>query len=87
MPFDAVSLARYIERLVMASEPWQTWLMEIRRLYRWEDPRWTAKWYGIFTILWYTNHVVSFMVSGIIYNLTKRHQYADAVTYRHSTPM
>ena len=62
-PLDIVTLA---ERLVMATEPWQEWWMGIRDLYRWEKPRRTAFWYGVFSILWYTQHVVGFLVSDSI---------------------
>jgi hypothetical protein len=63
LPFDSMTLGRYIERLVMATEPWQSWFMEIRDLYRWENPRQTAKWYAVFAFLWYKQHVVGFLVS------------------------
>ena len=59
-PLDIVTL---VERLVMATEPWQAWWMGIRDLYRWERPHRTAFWYGVFSILWYTQHVVAFLVS------------------------
>lgn len=62
MPFDSVTLGRHIERLVMATEPWQSWFMEVRRIYRWDDPRRTGIWYGVFAYLWYTQHVVGFLV-------------------------
>lgn len=67
MPSDPATFSRYIERLVMATETWHSWLMDIRRLYRWEDPRWTALWYAVFMVLWYTQHVVGFLVSLRIY--------------------
>lgn len=63
LSFDTVTLGRYIERLVMATEPWQAWFMELRRLYRWEDPKKTAIWYVIWLGLWYTQHIVGFVVS------------------------
>lgn len=59
-PLDIVTL---VERLAMASEPWQEWWMGIRDLYRWERPQRTAFWYGVLSILWYKQHVVSFLVS------------------------
>ncbi|KAL1963987.1 hypothetical protein VTN77DRAFT_7662 [Rasamsonia byssochlamydoides] len=37
LPYDTVTFARYIERLVMATEPWQSWFMDIRQIYRWEN--------------------------------------------------
>ncbi|KAL2010733.1 hypothetical protein VTN00DRAFT_6540 [Thermoascus crustaceus] len=61
LSFDSETLAHYIERLVMATEPWQEWFMEIRRLYRWENPKRTAWWFAVFVVLWYTQHIVGFM--------------------------
>lgn len=62
LSFDSETLAHYIERLVMATEPWQEWFMEMRRLYRWENPKRTASWFVVFVVLWYTQHIVGFMV-------------------------
>ncbi|CRG87488.1 Pre-mRNA-processing-splicing factor 8 [Talaromyces islandicus] len=57
--FDPVPL---VERLVMSTEPWQAWLMSVRDLYRWETPRRTGCWYAVFAILWYTQHIIGFLV-------------------------
>lgn len=62
LPFSIDSSRHYVERLVMASAPWQSWAMEIRAVYRWEDPRVTGKWFALYLFLWYTNHVVGFLV-------------------------
>lgn len=60
--FDPEILARYIERLVMATEPWQAWCKDLQRLYRWEQPLRTAMWYAFFTYLWRKQRVMSFLV-------------------------
>ena len=63
LPYDISSLRLHIERLIMASAPWQSWAMDVRAIYRWEDPKTTGKWLAIYTILWYTDHIVGFVVS------------------------
>ncbi|KUL92320.1 hypothetical protein ZTR_02360 [Talaromyces verruculosus] len=75
-PLDIVTLT---ERLVVASEPWQEWWMGIRDLYRWERPQRTAFWYGVFSILWYTQHVVGFVYAYIIYITLKNKLYPHDV--------
>lgn len=67
--FDPEVLARYIERLVMATDPWQEWFKELRRLYRWEQPLRTATWYAVFTYLWRKQRVMSFWVGSTLYVL------------------
>ena len=47
----------------MASAPWQAWLMDVRSVYRWEDPRKTGKWFVVYLALWYTQHLMGFVVS------------------------
>ncbi|KAI4257745.1 MAG: hypothetical protein LQ352_001520 [Teloschistes flavicans] len=56
LPFDIDSLRMHLQRLVMASGPWQTFFMDMRRVDRWEDPKNTAKWLAIYVILWYTQN-------------------------------
>ncbi|EED17821.1 hypothetical protein TSTA_116110 [Talaromyces stipitatus ATCC 10500] len=78
-PLDMVAL---VERLVMATEPWQAWWMSIRDLYRWENPRRTAIWYAVFAVLWHTQHVVGFLYAYILYITLKNKFYpsnADAI--------
>ncbi|KAL2047929.1 hypothetical protein ABVK25_011198 [Lepraria finkii] len=38
LPFGIDTSKNYVERLVMASAPWQSWAMSVRAVYRWEDP-------------------------------------------------
>ncbi|KAJ9265485.1 hypothetical protein DTO212C5_6678 [Paecilomyces variotii] len=71
LDFDTEILAYYIERLVMATEPWQQWAMEMRRLYRWENPKKTGKWFAVFLLLWYTEHIVGFCHMYVIYIVLK----------------
>ena len=62
LPFDVDTLARTVERLVMASAPWQAWYMSVRKVYRWEDPVLTGRWLLLSIVLWYTEHIVGFFV-------------------------
>ncbi len=61
-PYDISSLRLCLERLVIASAPWQSWAMDVRAVYRWENPKTTGKWLALYTVLWYTEHIVSFVV-------------------------
>ena len=46
-----------IERLIMASTPYQVLLMKIRHIYRWDDPAYTAKYLAAYTLLWTVNYI------------------------------
>ena len=63
LPFDIDSSRHYVERLLMASAPWQSWVMKVRAVYRWEDPKITGKWFALYIFLWYTEHMMGFFVS------------------------
>jgi len=52
-----------VERLLVASAPFQQIVMTIRRIYRWENPSETAKYLVIYTILWWFNVILPGMVS------------------------
>ncbi|KAI9658559.1 MAG: hypothetical protein M1821_002119 [Bathelium mastoideum] len=56
LPFNKDTLIRHFERLVMVSGPWQAWFVNLRRIYRWENPKKTMKWLVIMLIVWYYNH-------------------------------
>lgn len=53
LPFDIDQLRDHVERIVVASAPYQKWLVDIRSIYRWERPWRTAKWLAIYTVIWY----------------------------------
>ena len=59
LPFDLDTLKIHLERTVMASAPWQRWLLSVRSVYRWEDPKKTGKWFALFLFLWYTRKLLS----------------------------
>ncbi|KAH0547796.1 hypothetical protein FGG08_000053 [Glutinoglossum americanum] len=61
LPFDVNTLRLYAERVIVASAPWQTWLMHIRSVYRWEDPAETGRWFALFVFLWYNSKIMTFV--------------------------
>ncbi|KAI9696643.1 MAG: hypothetical protein M1820_008092 [Bogoriella megaspora] len=67
LPLNRDTLLRHVERLVMVSAPWQEWLVNVRRVYRWEDPARTWKWLAIILVVWYYNHMITFLYSYVIY--------------------
>lgn len=79
LPFSVNSVRQYIERLVMASAPWQSWAMKVRSVYRWEDPRTTGKWFALYVSLWYTEHIMAFFYGYIIYYVVKNRFYPTSV--------
>ncbi len=79
LPFSVDSSRHYTERIVMASAPWQSWAMSVRSVYRWEDPKTTGKWFALYVLLWYTNHVIGFLYLYIIYIVTKNRFYPSSI--------
>ncbi|KAL8781068.1 MAG: hypothetical protein Q9194_000575 [Teloschistes cf. exilis] len=79
LPFDVDSLRMHLQRLVMASGPWQTFFMDVRSVYRWEDPKNTAKWFSIYVILWYNQYVVSFLYGYILFTVIRNRFYPSSV--------
>ncbi|MCJ1293627.1 hypothetical protein MMC34_005182 [Xylographa carneopallida] len=74
LPFDIDQLRDHVERLVMASAPWQKWVMDVRTIYRWENPRRTGIWLAIYTVLWYFQFEIGFAWIYIIY-IVLRNRY------------
>jgi hypothetical protein len=77
--FDVEDFARIVERISMSSAPWQAWLIGVRRVYTWEDPKRTSKWMALFWILWYTEHIMGFLYAYIIYTVLRNWFYPDSV--------
>jgi hypothetical protein len=63
LPFDYDTLRRHTERLIIVSAPLQTFISEIRCIYRWEDRARTGKWMTLYFFLWYISHIMTFVVS------------------------
>lgn len=67
LSFDQDAMRHCIERILTASGPLQAYLMSARSLSRWDNPRRTAKWFAIYLVCWYSNHIVSFLYAYILY--------------------
>lgn len=79
LPFDIEDLSRIVERLVLVSAPWQAWLMSIRQIYTWEDPKRTGKWFALFCFLWYREHIMAFVYGYIIYMVIRNKFHPSSV--------
>lgn len=53
------------ERLIMISTPYQTLLMTIRRIYRWDNPSETARYLVAYVVLWLMNYITGAAVGHI----------------------
>jgi hypothetical protein len=49
------SIMPNVERLIIASAPFQEFIMTTRRVYRWEDRIETTKYLLVYVVLWATN--------------------------------
>ncbi|EXJ92108.1 hypothetical protein A1O3_00658 [Capronia epimyces CBS 606.96] len=72
-PFDLEDVARIIERLAIISAPWQSFLINVRNVYMWTDPKKTARWLALYCVLWYTEHMMGFLYFYIIYSTIRNH--------------
>jgi hypothetical protein len=79
LTFDIEDLSRIIERLVLISEPWQAWFMSVRQVYLWEDPKRTGKWFMLFWVLWYTEHIMGFVYAWIVYSVIRNKYHPSSV--------
>jgi len=66
-PFSQAVVLRYVERLLISSSPWQSWFLNIRSIYRWDDPRRTMIYGGIWLVIWYLNCCVTAVLCYIVY--------------------
>jgi hypothetical protein len=57
------AISSSFERFLLTSTPYQELLMEIRKIYRWEDQMKTARWLAIYFILWTFNGIAGFAVN------------------------
>jgi len=67
LPFDPTTLRKRVARLIAVSGSFQQWIMSIRQIYRWEDPYRTGRWFALYIFLWYTQYIMTFLYSYIIY--------------------
>ena len=78
LPFSVDSSRHYVERLIMASAPWQSWAVNVRSVYRWEKPKTTGKWFALYVVLWYTENIIVFLYGYIIYIVLKERFYPSS---------
>ncbi|KAL6251511.1 hypothetical protein RBB50_001720 [Rhinocladiella similis] len=82
-PFDLEDLARIIERIAITSAPWQAFLMSVREVYMWQDPRRTGRWLGLFLVLWYFQYLMAYFYFYIVYStLRNKFQPSSVQTVR-----
>jgi hypothetical protein len=62
-PFDREASSRFIERILIASSPWQTFFLSLRSLYLWEDPAKSRRWLAIWLFVWYMDYIVTFILA------------------------
>lgn len=78
-PLSKDRLLCHIERIFIASAPWQQWLVHIRDVYRWKDPHETFHWLILYAILWHTSHVVGFLFGYMIFGTAKKYIFPSTV--------
>jgi hypothetical protein len=61
-----------IERLIVATSPFQELIMTTRRVYRWERPLETTKYMAIYILLWYFNLLLPGIMSALLYMVVER---------------
>ncbi|KAI9676426.1 MAG: hypothetical protein M1817_000583 [Caeruleum heppii] len=79
LPFDLNALKHHAERLILATAPWQSWAMSVRRVYRWENPAETGRWLALYLVLWYTSHVAAFGYGYVCYMVLRNYYYPSSV--------
>jgi hypothetical protein len=62
-PMTKDAIISSIERLILTSTPFQTVLMKIRHVYRWEDPMETAIYLVLYFALWAVNYLTGAAVN------------------------
>ncbi|KAJ9629558.1 hypothetical protein H2203_001932 [Taxawa tesnikishii (nom. ined.)] len=75
-PFDRDAVLQYVERILIASSPWQSWFSDLRKLYRWEDPARTRKWAVIWFLVWYMDFIMTFILMYTAY-IVLENKYAS----------
>lgn len=70
LSFDTESLRKNVERLITVSAPLQRWISSLRHVYRWEDPILTGGWLAVFFFFFYISHIMTFVVSFPLLNMT-----------------
>ncbi|TVY81863.1 hypothetical protein LSUE1_G007993 [Lachnellula suecica] len=80
LPFSPDTLRRHFERLIIVSAPIQTFISDIRCIYRWEDPYRTGTWMALYFFLWYISHIMTFAYGYLIYLVVMNYYYPTSVS-------
>ena len=67
--WDQDLLLQQVERIVMASSPWQNWLLRVGQLWRWDNTWKTGTWFAIWLLVWYYNRIFTFTYGYVIFNV------------------
>lgn len=70
-PFEVSVMRSHIERLALVTAPWQAWFMDIRTVYRWDNPVRTMRWLLIYLAIWWTQHMIAYIVAWIMYSVLR----------------
>ncbi|KAH6491886.1 hypothetical protein HBI55_139880 [Parastagonospora nodorum] len=68
-----------IERLIVATSPFQEFIMTTRRVYRWESPAETSKYLLIYLLLWYLNLLLPGILSAVLYLILERRLHGNTL--------
>lgn len=83
--FDRETSSRLMERILIASSPWQSFFSSLRSLYLWEDPKRTKRWFAIWCFIWYMDYVITFVLAyTAIQVLRNRFQHKEIEEMRES---
>ncbi|KAF2140333.1 uncharacterized protein K452DRAFT_54353 [Aplosporella prunicola CBS 121167] len=66
-PFNRDIMVEHVERIMMASAPWQSYFLTLRKIWRWEDPYTTGKWLAIFLFVWLIDYVITFCLCYVVF--------------------
>jgi hypothetical protein len=61
--FNKTTVSHIMERILIASSPWQSFFSSIRDLYLWKDPVLTRKWLAAWLLIWYMDCCITFILA------------------------
>jgi hypothetical protein len=65
-------LLKQVERIVMASSPWQRWVMQLHQIQIWETPKRSISWFTVWLIVWAMNWIFPFIICLALYSVLRR---------------
>jgi hypothetical protein len=67
--WDQDIFTEHVERILMASDPWQRGLLHVHDIWCWEYPWKTATWFVVCLTVWYFQCVVIFFYCYVVHNI------------------